>query len=244
MKRPHHSPSSLQLFAASPAMFVASYCLGIKQPMGAPAHRGTAVEAGVAAGLFELDRPVDDCVSIATHRYDGLTAFSTDPRRDAYRSDIPAMVASALEELRPYGVPTHQQTKVTWHPTGLEAPIVGFADFGWEDKGLIVDLKTTEKLPSQIKISHARQVSLYARGGSSNVEGRLSYITPKKRATYRLENIREHCNALHRLAMTCERFLALSDDPKDLIAMTAPDVEHFYWSAPQARQLAYDVWGV
>jgi len=239
----HYSPSSLSLFSASPALFVLSKVLGINQPVGAPAHRGSAVEAGVSAGLFELDRPVEDCVQIATAKYAGLMALSGDPRREQYGADIPAMVASALTELRPYGVPTHAQERVEWRPEGLKAPIIGYLDFYWADKGLLADLKTTEKLPSQIKISHARQVSSYVAALSDNIEGRVSYITPKKRATYRLENVRQHRDALHRVALACERFLALSDDPLYFIGITTPDYESFYWSNPTARQLGFEFWG-
>ena len=43
-----HSPSSLNQFAASPAMFVLERILGLRQPVGVPAHRGVAIEDGVA----------------------------------------------------------------------------------------------------------------------------------------------------------------------------------------------------
>ena len=48
-----HSPSSLNLFAASPAMFTLEHIFGIRQPVGVPAHRGVAVEDGVALGLTQ-----------------------------------------------------------------------------------------------------------------------------------------------------------------------------------------------
>src|SRR5215207_5343576 len=238
----HYSPSSLGLFSASPALFVLEKVLGIRQPVGAPAHRGSAVEAGVSAGLFEPDRPVEDCVQIAMAKYDGLMALSGDPRREAYGADIPAMVVSALEELRPYGVPSHAQGRVEWRPDGLKAPIVGYFDFYWADKGVLVDLKTTAKLPQEIKLSHARQVAHYLAATSDNADGRISYITPRKKATYRLENVRQHRDALHRIALACERFLALSDDPQDFIAVTCPDLDSFWWSNPTARQLAFEIW--
>lgn len=242
MKLEHYSPTTLNLFAACPSMFVLEKIVGMRQPMGVPAHRGTAVEAGVSAGLFEPDRPVADCIALAQARYAGLTALSGDPRREQYAADIPAMVQSALAELRPYGVPTAAQGRVEWRPEGLQAPIIGFFDFAWEQWGILVDLKTTERLPSQIKISHARQVSLYAAGLSDNIDARLSYVTPKKRATYKLENVREHCAALHRMALACERFLSLSDDPEFFVSITSPDFESFYWASPAARQLGWDVW--
>jgi hypothetical protein len=242
MKLEHYSPSSLNLFAACPSMFVLEKVLNIRQPVGVPAHRGTAVEAGVSAGLFEPDRPVEDCIAIAQAKYSGLTALSGDPRREKCGADIPAMVETALAELRPYGVPTATQGRVEWRPEGLQVPIIGFWDFAWEQHRIVDDLKTGERLPSQIKISNARQVSLYAAGLSDDIDPRISYVTPKKAATYRLENVRDHCAALHRIALACERFLTLSDDPSFFVSITSPDLESYYWSSPAARQLAWEIW--
>jgi CRISPR/Cas system-associated exonuclease Cas4 (RecB family) len=242
MKLERHSPSSLNLFCASPAMYVLERILGHRQPVGAPAHRGTAVEAGVADGLIHPDKPEKECIEIAKEKYAQLMALSGDPRRDSYAKDIPGMVTRALEELRPYGVPSSLQKKIEGHPEGVRAPIVGFSDFEWEDHGILIDLKTTASMPSKIKLGHARQVALYAM--SDNYDARLTYITPAKRATYRLENIREHREALRRIAMAVERFLALSDDPAFFVGITAPDTESFYWADPNARQKAFEVWSV
>jgi hypothetical protein len=57
MRIERHSPSSLNLFCASPAMSVLERILGHHQPVGAPAHRGTAVEDGVTVGLLDPDKP-------------------------------------------------------------------------------------------------------------------------------------------------------------------------------------------
>lgn len=242
MKLPHYSPSSLNLFCASPSMFVLEKVIGKRQPVGAPAHRGTAVEAGVAAGLMDPAATLDTCVGQALSTYDRLMALSSDPRRDQYRADVPAMVESALTELRPYGIPTRTQGRVEWQPDGLSAPIIGYFDFEWAQHGIIVDLKTTAALPSAVKVPHARQVALYAM--SDNYDARLAYVTPKKRATYRLENIAEHRSALHRIALNLERFLSLSDDPQFFVSITAPDVESYFWNTPEARSTAFALWGL
>lgn len=243
MKIERHSPSSLNLFAAQPSMYILERIIGIRQPVGSPAHRGTAVEDGVTAGLMDPTKPLEDCYAVALKKYDTITALSSDKRREEYRTTIPDMVKSALEELRPYGIPSHTQQFVEWRPEGLKYPIVGYLDYRWEDHGILIDLKTTEKLPSSIKIPHARQVALYATMTGDNVDARLSYTTPKKRATYRLENVRDHLKALHQIALRCEAFLALSDDPAFFTNITAPDLESFYWGGP-ARQLAFEHWGV
>lgn len=240
MKFVRHSPSSLNLFCASPAMFVLEKIIGLRQQVGAPAHRGTAIEDGVAAGLFDPQASIEHCTDVALKKYDTITALSSDARRADYRKTIPPMVETALRELRPYGIPSRAQGFIEWKPDDLQYPIVGYFDFEWAQHGIIVDLKTTEKLPSQIKIPHARQVALYAL--SDNIDARLTYATPKKIATYRLENIREHRNALHQIALRVERFLALSDDPEFFLSITAPDYESFYWGGP-ARQIGFEKWG-
>jgi hypothetical protein len=236
-----HSPSSLNLFAASTAMFCLERILGVRQPVGAPAHRGTAVEEGVTLGLLDPAASLEACVEKAQQKFDTISALSGDPRREDYRATIPEMVAMALKELRPYGIPSGVQGFVEWRPEGLKLPIVGYYDFEWSDHGVIVDLKTTERMPSSIKIGHARQVALYA---SDNADARLTYTTPKKSTTYRLENKREHRAALHQLALRVERFLSLSDDPQFFVSITAPDLESFYWTPPAARQAAFEHWKI
>lgn len=236
-----HSPSSLNLFASCLSMFVMEKIIGRRQPVGLAAHRGTAVEEGVSAGLMDLESALTDCVEKALTKFRELAALSTDPRRDKVEGTIANMVERALTELRPYGKPSSTQGFIEWQPDGLKFPIVGYYDFAWEEHGIIVDLKTTEKLPSEVKTAHARQVALYTGG---NLEGRLAYITPAKSAVYRLDNVAEHRAALHRMALACERFLALSEDPQFFVGITAPDLESFYFATPQARHAAFEVWGV
>jgi hypothetical protein len=237
-----HSPSSLNLFAASPSMFVLERVLGLKQIVGSPAHRGVAVEEGVTHGLKDPEAPLQDCYHAAFTRYDTISAMSADPRREHYRADIPAMVKAAVTELRKYGVPDETQGFIEWKPDGLKLPIVGYFDYKWGEHGILADLKTTERMPSEIKIPHARQVALYA--SSDNIDARLVYVTPKKIEAYHLVNVREHRQALANVAKCVENFLALSDDPQFFLSITAPDVDSFYWSNPQSRQLAFEHWGV
>jgi hypothetical protein len=236
-----HSPSSLNLFAAEPALFVLEKILGVKQPANVLMSRGTAVEAGVAAGLLDPNIYLEDCINIALTRYDTLTAMSPDGRREKTREGIHHMVTQALDALKPFGVPSSMQGFVEWHPEGLLLPIIGYYDFFWEDKGFIVDLKTTDKMPSAIKTGHARQVGFYANG---NLSSGLTYVTPKKCETYQLENSSEHREALRQIALRVEKFLSLSDDPEFFVGITVPNLDGFYWNDPKLRQLAYEFWKI
>ena len=237
-----HSPSSLNLFAASPAMFVLERLIGLKQPVGAPAHRGVAVEDGVTFGLLNPSALVEDCVDVALTKYDTITAMSPDDRREKYRETVHGMILQALDELRPYGIPSKTQGFVEWKPEGLKLPIVGYFDYHWDNHNVTTDLKTTERMPSEVKVGHARQVALYVT--SNNANARITYCTPKKCQTYSVDNIDEHRKALHQLALRVENFLALSDDPQFFVDITAPDLDSFYWTGPAARQLAFEHWKI
>ena len=131
---------------------------------------------------------------------------------------------------------------MTWHPEGLKMPIFGVFDYHWAEHNITTDLKTTEKMPSQVKINHAKQVSLYV--SSNNAIARVTYTTPKKCLTYNIDNIDAHRAALYQIAQRVERFLALSSDPEFFLGITAPDLDSFYWTAPAARQLAYELWRI
>ena len=147
----HLSASSLNTYAAQPAAWAMSYLLKRRLPVGASAHRGTAIESGVSAGLFDPEKPVDDCVAIAVAEYDRLTALSGDPRREAQRKVVQDTVPVALAELRQYGRPTPPEEGQHQHriskPLGEGLPdLVGYLDFYWQEHGLVLDLKTTERV--------------------------------------------------------------------------------------------------
>jgi hypothetical protein len=236
-----HSPSSLQKFAAAPALFVLENVMGKKLPANAKMHRGTATEMGVALGLKNQAAPLDDCIKAALQRYDHEMALCGDPNREKIRDGIPAMVDLTLKELRPYGIPSGMQGTVEWHPEGLKLPIFGYYDFEWADHGIMVDLKTTEKMPSQIRHDHARQVAFYA---SDNAAARVTYVTPKKIVTYQLDDKRVYRESMRQLAIRCENFLSETDDPQKLLNKTAPDLESFYWNSNAARAAAFEYWGI
>lgn len=238
----HLSPSACNLFIGSPAMFVMERLMKRKMPVGAAAHRGTAVEEGVVKGLQGV--PESDAIKAAKDTFSALTALSGDPRRDKERDGIPDMVVQGLRELRPYGPPSSTQGKIEWQVEGLAVPMIGFYDVAWEEHGILLDIKTTHALPSKIKINHARQVALYAACLGDNIDARLCYITPKKSATYRLENVREHVQALEKIALTIQRFVSISADPAELASLVAPDIDSFYFADPLARQAAFEIWGL
>ena len=84
----HLSASSLNLWAAQPALWIMERLLGRRIPTGIPAARGKAVEHGVHIGLIDPAKPADDCAAEAEREFNRLTALAGDPRRDEERPKI------------------------------------------------------------------------------------------------------------------------------------------------------------
>jgi len=239
----HLSSSSCNMFEASPAAFLLSYVMKKKGQVGAAAHRGTSVELGIVHGLT-TGASKDDCVNVAEKEFWRLNALSGDPRSEKEKLAVSDMVKIGLAELLPYGKPSSTQGKIEYRNDNLAVPIIGYYDFLWEKSQILIDLKTTHALPSKISNKHARQVALYCAATGGNIDGRLTYVTPKKCATYRLENIAEHVKAVERIALTIQKFLSLSADPDELASFVVPDTSSFYFNDEDTRQLAFEIWGI
>ena len=157
----------------------------------------------------------------------------------------------ALAELRQYGTPDGFQEKVEVRLDDVPVPIVGYIDWRFSDHGLIVDLKTTERFPSQIGDAHGRQGAVYA-SAHGNFGMRFAYAKPapgktdKRQVTvYEMsgDDVRRHLAALRAIALSLGRFLSMSNDARELAGLISPDFDSFYWSEPAARAAGREVFG-
>lgn len=235
----HVSASSLNLWVAQPALWVMERLLKLRSPVGPAAHVGTAVEAGVEFALLNPGQAAE-ALAIAHARYDELASDAEQ------RLKIAGMVEQAIGQLSRYGKPDvpegGRQHRVEIALDGVPVPCVGFTDFVFHQHGVVVDLKTSGALPSAIKPAHARQGAVYAKA-HGNYAMLFCYATPKKAATYQLDDPPAHLAALATVARRLERFLSLSRDPQELAAVVCPDYESFYWNEPQARANGRRVFG-
>jgi hypothetical protein len=243
----HLSASHVNLFVAQPALWAVSYLLKKRTPVGPAAHRGTAIEAGVEAGLFDPEMPVAECIGIAESKYHSLTRLNADPRVEKERSTIADSVRIALAELRQYGIPDKpadgegRQNKIIVQHPDLPIPFIGYIDFRWSQHGIIGDLKSTARMPSEMSDAHARQGALYTHSGS-NMQTRMVYVTPKKICAMLVEDTDKHYADLIKAAKAIERFLSLSDDGEFLTHCFYPDMGSFYWGDASAKHIAQEVW--
>jgi len=239
----HLSPSTCNTFIGSPATFVMEKLLKRRGQVGCAAFRGTATEAGVVHGLL-TGATDDECIKVANEEFYKLSALSQDPAKSKEQAAVPDMVRVALAELRGYGPPTSTQGKIEYRFDGLLVPFIGYYDVAWENHKIIVDLKTTHAIPSKIKTNHARQVALYTAAKGKDFDPRIAYVSTKKSAVYRLEDVDQHVAALGKIGLAIQKFISMSDDPMELASLVVPDVDSFYFNDPLTRQAAFEIWGM
>lgn len=238
----HYSPSTLSLFSNCASMFVLSKCFGIKTPVGAAAHRGSSVEHAVL-GMLAQGHTLMEAVKNCQDEFNRLMALSTDPNREKEYDALPGLVEQAYGLVKDFGVPSAAQHRVEYHHPDLPLPIIGFTDFEWADRRIVIDLKTQLRLASEIATNHARQGSLYQTALGDGWKAGICYATPKKGHILAIENVERHMEALVAIAKNLERFCSVSADPKELAGLVSPDFDSFYWNDPGARREGFKVWG-
>jgi hypothetical protein len=248
---PHLSASAINHFVASPAHFVMQRLLNLHAPISAAAARGSAVETGVHFGLINPAVLVEQCVATAEAAFDRAMALNPDERRESERADIPGYVAHALSELRRYEAPSAAQDRIEIRLDDVPVPVRGYIDWRFDDHGLIVDLKTTGRLPAAISDAHGRQGAIYAKA-HGNYGMRFAYVKPTAGKTdgravvvYEMsaDDVRRHLIALRQIALRLGRFLSLSSDPHELAGLLVPDFEHVWWTHPIDRAHGRSVFG-
>lgn len=237
----HLSASSINAYVAQPAAWVMERLLHRRAPVGCAAHRGTASEAGIVMGLLDPTAAIPDCIAHALAEYDRLTPLSADPNLAKERDGIPGIVATAIPELRQYGIP-QTQVRIDRHIEGVPVPVIGYIDLHWPEHGLTLDIKTTFRVPSEITTSHARQVGIYVHG--TNNQARVAYCSPKRIAVYALTDPAQPVTEVVQIAQRMDRFLAISPDPQALASLLVPDTDHYFYSNPIAAAHRREVYGV
>lgn len=228
----HLSASQINMWMAQPSFWVATKLLGRKGSVGVAAYRGNAIEDGVNHGAFNPDAEIEQCLRKAHQTYSKLSAFSADPNKERERENIDPSVEIGVREIRKYGLPDKPdgvQHKVEISVEGVAVPIIGYLDWLFHDHGIIIDLKTTTRLPSAVGASHARQGAIYKRA-LNNYEMRFLYVTPKKSACLALHDAHDYMRQVEIAARSIQSFLAISNDAQELRAICPPpDPESFYW---------------
>ena len=151
------------------------------------------------------------------------------------------MFEEKLYERQLRNIISYQKEKVE-NIKGLKHPVRLFTDFEYEN--LIVDLKSTLRLPKKPKIDHLRQQALYSVLHDKPIS--LLYCSPKKTLWYDLtkQDVKNGYKELARDFKSLENYIDMCDnDIKKAIKITPlnTDPSPFYWDS-NIKSAAIKVW--
>lgn len=180
----HLSASSINLWTDAPDLWVLRYVLKRSTPFGPAPKRGQAVEDAVVSIL--LGESEDAAVQKAEEGFDRQFFIGTE-ESSKERELIRPMTQVAVAELAGYGRPefpeggSQEKISINANFGGWSIPIIGFLDLVFPQHGLVVDLKTTSRIPSVMSSSHQLQRAIYHRA-KGNQAIRFLYVSGKKSA--------------------------------------------------------------
>lgn len=178
----HLSPAHANAFLCRRSQWFRRYVLRRSEAVGAKAHRGTAVEAGIYKAVTD-DAGMDAAIDEAMELYNGLAVENADREEVGY--DIPRLVEAGVEAMAEL---IAQHGRIAGYQRKLKARLLddgmewlGYTDFTMED-GVIVDCKVAGRSPSAIGNEWGRAAAFYSfatDGGQTPVK--FLALTPLKR---------------------------------------------------------------
>lgn len=240
----HSSPSSLNMWIDCPGAWVAKYLYGKQFKFGVAPQIGVLVEKVVANVLLER-MTLDDACKEAEGVFNKQNALNTNEKDRARVGDIRAMSELAIEQLLPYGKPDfngEEQHKIELicKGDGWELPIIGYLDFFYPKEGLVIDLKTTLRMPSVMSDAHKRQQAIYSKAlGNTGVK--FLYVTPKKAAILENDNEGDTLAEIKAILNRKEKLLALHD-AETLKNIVPVNLSSFYWNG--AENIRKELYGI
>jgi hypothetical protein len=249
----HISASSLNQFRECPSAWAAAKLGKAKFTAGPAAFEGKAVEAGINFLLFNPDRPVEEGVGIAQTSFQKQCVAGMVPDMESvFAVKLPLIEKRVLLGFtfikENYGAdPTAPDRGTDQHKIeipvklddGSSIPAIGYLDFLYLGKQIILDTKVTGRAPSKLSLAHQIQGALYRRSmrRKYKMPFRMIFVyllSRQKDPVIALEMDDEQEEyALEILKMTAlgmDRLLRAFDDPKDLIKALPYNPDSFYWS--------------
>jgi hypothetical protein len=238
----HLSASSINLWVNAPDIWVARYLKGHRSAFGPAPRRGQCVEDAVLAML--KGEGEDAAINSAT---DALRKTFPSGGDDVEKEAalIPDMARDAFDALKDYGVPEFEgegqdKIEISANFDGWSIPVIGFLDFVFPALGLIIDLKTTTRVPSKMSAEHQLQRAIYARA-KGNMAVKFLYTSGKKHALLEDGDPAEVLAKAKTQIARINQFLEHCDDADTAMRIIPHNPNSFYWRGDEAAR--HDLFG-
>ena len=157
-----------------------------------------------------------------------------DDRTEKERAVIESMIRNTVEVMEEYGEPIfsidgeQQKVKINCVTDNFTLPIIGYLDFVYPEHGLVIDLKTTNRMPSTMSAAHRRQRCFYEKC-MGNHEVKFLYVTSKKTKFLSEGDVAEELALMKSQLIRQEKFLKQGN--KEFLRDIVPiDPNHFFWA--------------
>lgn len=239
----HLSASSINLWANSADVWVMQYLYGIRTPMGPAPWRGICVEDAVVEVL--CGGKLTEALDKAHEKFNSRFIIGDDnTSREAAR--INPMVEIAVEELKQYGKPEfpedgrQEKVSITARGDDWAIPVIGYLDLVFPDHGVVIDLKTTGRIPSTMSAEHQLQRCIYAKA-KGNMAVKFLYVSDKKSALLEDGDVNELLTQSKVQITRMEKFLRTLDK-EQAKAIVPMQPSSFYWKG--AEDLRKEFYGL
>lgn len=239
----HTSPSQINMWEECPAAWLAKYVYGENFSFGVAAQIGVLVEQ-VVANTITGKMSNEGALEQAKETFRRNNALNTSEKDLKRIDDIELMSNLAIEELKQYGDPDFPESgqhkiELNCKGDGWDLPVIGYVDFVYPNHGLIVDLKTTLRMPSNMSDAHNRQAAIYKKA-SGNKAMKFLYVTPKKACWHELEDEKPWLSQIKTILNRQEKALRLDADAlKDVLPL---NLGSFYWNGDESiRKRIYGI---
>lgn len=250
----HSSPSDIELFLNESALWFVKHYLGYRTEVGPAAHRGTAVEFGLAAHLVgdgflteddegkTYDSPENHNLTAKQYamlRYRQLTFGEITDEIEAEARNIPLMLDQAITAFAGTKGLLQRQRRIDTVIEGV--PLLGYLDFVYPHE--LIDLKSTKAIPSVPRPGHVRQMAIYS--AASGLPARLCYCSAKKFVWHAITPEASEA-ALRQVRAACRAIRRIRENPswRDAAEMHPPrDLGSFFYDAV-SRHIAAEIWSV
>ena len=239
----HLSASSINLWTNAPDVWVASYLFGKRTPMSAAAMRGICTEDAVVAALTgKLHKA--GALDQALEKFDKFFPIG-DEKTSKERAMIEPCMELAIGELEHLGAPEfpeegQEKISITAKTDDYEIPVIGYLDLVFPEHGLVVDLKTTGRMPSTMSAEHQLQRAIYQKARGNQIV-KFLYVTPKKTNMLEDGDLTELLTKAKKQISRLEKFLRAGSaaDIRDVIPVNP---NSFYWNGGEAiREELYGI---
>lgn len=235
--------SRVSSFLNNKAQWYMTYIHGFRSKSAAM-ERGTVSEEAVKSILLDGLSYKESCKN-AVDSFDEALKNNYDKKKDLERNNIPIYIEGFISELKDYQVTDYQQKQEF---NVLDIPLQGFTDFGLKDNEenyFKVDLKSSGRMPTELKHSVALQQTLYARATNQINKVLYCVVSKDKYKTkwFDITNQDMSMRYFEDILISMHSFLSKCETHEDIKKGCVPNLEDWVWAYDkQLTNIRKEIW--